>query len=303
MIQAWIYPGNPACNAQKEYQTRNIDVLKPEYLTVSSTGTIRRVTVASAGCNGFSLANALDVKAHSTEQYVTISSGAVNMASLCSTFYKRTAGINAIVKLLNEIKFTGVELDFEGFGQWNLTSYTNYKKFVNELQARLRTLGFKLMIDCPPISNAQEQGYYKFKYEDFKNVDYICVMAYDYQYDYGAGSSVAPIAWVGKIIDWVKARIPLDKIIIGVPSYGYHATTQMNGDVGYDVVIDTREQSLQVIAILASKRNQDGEWVFTSDDKTYVHQDTIGLNMKKKAIEAKNIKHISVWHLGGNNWF
>ncbi len=218
MKQAWIYPGNPACNAQKEYQANRFDVLKPEYLTVSSLGSMRRVTVASAGCNGFSLANAADVKAHSSQQFVTISSGADNMAKLCSTLATRTAGINAIIKLLDEIKFTGVEIDFEGFGQWTLTSYANYKKFVTELQNALRAKSYKLMIDVPAIGNTQMQSWYKFRYEDFKFVDYICVMAYDYQYDYGAGSSVAPIKWIQGICVWVKVRIPIEKIIMGVPS-------------------------------------------------------------------------------------
>jgi spore germination protein YaaH len=297
MKQAWIYPGEPACNAQKEYQNNQIDALKPEYLTVTSLGVIKRITT---GCNSFSLANASDVKANSTQQFVTISSGAANMAKLCSTIAKRTAGINAIIKLLDEIKFTGVELDFEGFGQWTLASYTNYKKFVTQLQNALHAKGYKLMIDCPPISNATEQGYYKFKYEDFKFVDYICVMAYDYQYDYGAGSSVAPIKWVQGICDWVKPRIDIAKIIIGVPSYGYHATTWLNDDVGYDIKIDTYEQTSKVAGFDKAVRNADGELVFENGVFTYVYQDSQSIQTKINAIEAKGIPHKCLWHLGGN---
>ncbi len=298
MKQAWIYPGEPACNAQKEYQTNRIDVLKPEYLTVTSLGAIRRLT---SGCNSFSLANAADVKANSSQQFVTISSGAANMSRLCATISTRTAGITAIIKLLDEIKFTGTELDFEGFGQWTLTSYTNYKKFVTEAQNALRAKGYKLMIDCPPISNAKEQGYYKFRYEDFKFVDYICVMAYDYQYDYGAGSSVAPIKWVQGICDWVKARVPLEKIIIGVPSYGYHATTWLNGDVGYDIKIDTKAQTSKVAGFLTATRNPDGELVFKNGTQTYVYQDSQSINTKINTIKAKGISNVSIWHLGGND--
>ncbi len=303
MKHAWIYigaKGSSACKAPEDYKKYQIDVLKPEYATVTNTGVIRRTTMAqSAGCNSYSPANAAEVKKYSKEQYFLISANKDGMAALCATAIKRRAGINVIVKLLDECKFTGAELDFEGYGKWTVASYTNYKKFLTELGNALHAKGYKLMVCGPPISNAKEQGYYKWKYEEINKlpVDYIVVMAYDYQFDYGAGSSVAPIKWVEAICDWTKARVGIDKLVMGIPSYGYHGTT---GE--WDIVIDTKEQTIAAVGN-TGVRNVDGELVVVKGDQTYVYQDSVSLKRKHDAITAKGIKHESIWHLGGNDWF
>lgn len=65
-VQAWIYPGPPACDAQAEYADgRAIDVLKPEYFTVAADGSLRLLEEADLGCNGYSADNAAHVRSHS----------------------------------------------------------------------------------------------------------------------------------------------------------------------------------------------------------------------------------------------
>lgn len=301
-VQAWIYPGPPAENADEEYSDgRIIYTLKPEYYTVNASGVLTQLTVAGSGQNAYSSGNAADVQAHSTEQYFTISSDAANMATLCADSTKRTNAINTIKSFLDTIGFDGVELDWEGFGSWTPTSYANYKTFVTALVAELHTYGYKVIIDGPPIGNVTEQGYYEFKYEDFDSiaVDGICVMAYDYQYDYGGGSSVAPVSWVEDICDWVKSKITDDtRIIMGMPSYGYHATTG-----GYSITIDTKTQSTALPGYGTATRNADHEMNWVNGGTSYFYQDTTGMNSKRSVIEAKGITKVSVWHLGGNDWF
>lgn len=302
-IQAWIYPGTPAQNANEEYSDgRVIRTLKPEYYTVNSSGVLVRIDDVGASTeNGYSVSNAADVKSKSTYQYMTISSDAANMATLCADSTKRTNAINTIKSFLDTIGFTGVELDWEGFGSWTSTSYADYKTFVTALVSTMHANNYKVMIDGPPIGNVTEQGYYQFKYEDFESiaVDYICVMAYDYQYDYGGGESVAPKLWVDDICDWVKGKLSDDsRIVIGMPSYGYHATTG-----GFTIVIDTKTQSAARTAYGTATRNADYEMEWANGGVSSIYQDTSGMNSKRTAIEAKGIQHVSVWHLGGNDWF
>lgn len=297
-IQAWVYPGEPACNADEEYSDgRNMYMLKPEYYTVNSSGVLAQLTT---GCNAYSPSNALDIKRYSSHQFFTISSNRANMATLVADSQKRTNAVNTIVSFLDTIGFDGVELDWEGYGAWTSTEYANYKNFVSQLATELHNNGYKLMIDGPPIGDGTEQGFYEWQYEDFSaiDIDFIVALAYDWQYDFGGGTSISPNARVQNVCDWMKARIDIDKIIIGMPIYGYHATTE-----GFSITIDTKAQSEQLTGYDTATRNSDHEMNWANGGVSYFFQDSTGIDSKRDIIEAKGIKNISVWHLGGNDWF
>lgn len=301
-IQAWLYPGVPACNADEEYSDgRVIDVLKPEYLHLEDDGTISQVLVAD-GCNGYSAANALDIIAHSTYQYVTVSGATTGLQALLASGTKMDNAITAIVDMIGTCNFDGAELDWEGYSGWSAANWTAYKAFLVDLGDALHAEGYKLIVLGPPITNSTEQSYYVFKYEDLNSIsqiDYVNMMLYDYQYDYGGGASISPNTWVQNGCDWVKAKITdIDRIIVGMPSYGYHATVS-----GYDVVIDTKAQSAGYTGYGTATRNADHEMNWTNSGVYYAYMDTAGMNSKKGIIEAKGIRNISVWHLGGNDWF
>lgn len=301
-IQGWIYPGNPACNADEEYSDgRTTHTLKPEYYTIDANGDLDQLTVDPDGCNAYSVANAADVKANSTEQFFTISGSYSNIFALVGVGAKETAATADIIAFLDIVGFTGVELDWEGFGSWTAQNYADYKSYITDLGNALQAEGYKLMIDGPPISNATEQGYYEWKYEDFDAlpVDYIVALAYDWQYDFGVGTSISPTSRVENACDWMKSKITDNtRIVIGMPSYGYHGVTD-----SYTLTIDTKTQSSAFAGYDTATRNADHEMNWEDGGNSYFYQDTTGMNSKRTIIENKGITNISVWHLGGNDWF
>ncbi|MFA5131247.1 MAG: glycosyl hydrolase family 18 protein [Patescibacteria group bacterium] len=297
--QAWIYPGEPACSSTKEYTDgRNIDTLKPEYYTVQSTGALRQLTVSSDGCNAYSPANAADIKAHSNHQYVTVSGSIANFRKLLASSALRTSAINTLTDFTVASGFSGVEIDWENFSDWTATDYANYRNFTTALQASLHAQGKLLMIDAPAISDPTYQSYFLFKYEDFTAIDYIAIMAYDYQYDFGVGEPVAPEAWVAKVVNWAKARLDINRIIVGIPAYGYHGTLG-----SYNPIIDTYSQSMTYPGFSTRTLSADGEETWQVGNTYYSVQAASTLDRKKALIEAMGIKNVSVWHIGGNLWF
>ncbi len=237
---AWIYPGPPACNAVNEYQ----------------------LTTGTNGCNAYSSENALEIKKYSIHQYVTVSGNTPGMDALVTSQAKMVQAVTTLKTFLDTVKFTGVEIDFEGFSHWTPQQYHEYKNFLMQLGNTLHQNGYKLMIDGPAVI-ADDSSRYQWRYEDFNTfpVDYIVVMEYDWQYDFGIGTPVAPL---------VREQDVTRKIL--------------------GKIMDIND-------------NASAEMMFTSAGVFYDYADSQTVNTKRSLLEALGIKNISVWHLGGNQWF
>ena len=299
---AWIYPGSPACNGANEYKDgRIIDTLKPQYYTLNTSGTLVQLTTPTDGCNAYSPQNATEIKRYSTHQYVTVSGKITSLAALVTSQANMTQAVTTLKTFLDTVKFTGVEIDFEGFPQWTPEQYAGYKNFLLQLGNTLHQNGYKLMIDGPPVI-ADDSPDYQWRYKDFNTlpVDYVVVMEYDWQYDLGVGTPVAPLARERAVTSDVIGKITdINKIVIGIPSYGYH------GQAGEDTItIDTNTQSQTYPGYNTAKRDDSSaEMMFTSAGVFYDYADSQTLNTKRSLIEDLGVKNISVWHLGGNQWF
>jgi spore germination protein YaaH len=304
---AWIYPGAPACNANIEYADgRHIDSLLPEYYTVQTNGTLRQVTVAIDGCNGYTAANARDIKRFSASPRFTVSTAGAytGLVNLWSNSTNVTNFVNTVVAFCGTTGFTGVDCDFENWDQYTTTDWTNYKALMTTLGNALHASGYTLQIDGPAITNSTDQAFYpNFKYEDLDTlpIDFIVVEAYDYMYGNGAGTANAPLTWISAICAWMQAKIVTNpqKIVVGLPSFGYHGTTG-----GFTITIDTYNQSAGLTGFGTATRDLgSGEMHWATGGSSYFYCDAIAMDLKKQTVLATGITSIAVWHLGGNLWF
>ncbi len=139
------------------------------------------------------------IKQYSTQQFVTISGNTAGMNALATNRNLTSAFLSEMYSFLQSSGFTGIELDFEGFGQWTPQQYANYQSLVKAVGNAMHAIKCKLMIDGPAISDDKYQSYYpNWRWEDFNNmpqVDFLTVMAYDEQADGGNGTPVASLSW------------------------------------------------------------------------------------------------------------
>jgi spore germination protein YaaH len=300
---AWIYPGNPACGASTEIADgRKIHTLKAEFFTISG-GFLTLLDSTNTRCNGYSPATISRLKQYSTEQYATVSSASVNdMETFFTTALNASSTeIKTLVDFTVNNGITGIELDFEDFSSWSPIAYTNYKLFVKRLGDALHAQGKKLMLDAPAISKASEESWFLWRYSDFVSlpVDHMVIMAYDYQYDYGAGSPVAPLDWIRNVVNWTSTQYPKEKLTIGLPSYGYQGTIG-----SYRMTILTHEQIRKKTGYTTAVRDvRSGEMTWRSGTTVYFYQDAQSLRQKRDLVASLGITSVSVWHLGGNQWF
>ena len=303
-VSAWVYPGPPACGAlQEAMDGRGIDVLKVEYFSVRDGGVFELFTEDDYGCNGYSTTSAAQIRALSREQFITVSSAyARDMAAFLAVDNSTGEYTDQIVALTVAEEFTGVEIDFEDFGGWSAADYAAFKEFITRLGNELHGQGKELMIDMPPVSNATEEAWYQIRLPDLIDlpIDHVVIMAYDYQFDHGSGAPVAPLEWISDIVAFTLERYPYpDQLSIGVPSYGYQARIS-----GGPIQIKTKEQLENVAGFSGAERDVESmEMMWRNRGVQYVYQDSESIQAKVDTILESGVGNVSIWHLGGNDWF
>ena len=254
------------------------------------------------------------------------------LASLLADPTSRRVHVDSLVKLVNELNFDGIDLDYEQFAfadgrdSW-ATTRPNWVTFINELSVPLHAAGKKLIVSAPPIydkSRSDSSGYWVYDFEAIAPfVDSVRVMAYDYSTS--EPGPIAPINWVSRVIEGARSMLPDTKIMLGVPVYGYSWVTSVSGGCPADQKPQRRNLSTRSAAELATTlglvptRDPDsGENTLTYSDQltgldvagapTACTVTRIAWYLDAKAIFQRaalayhaNLAGISLWSLGNDD--
>ncbi|MEG1661452.1 MAG: glycosyl hydrolase family 18 protein [Clostridiales bacterium] len=132
--------------------------------------------------------------------------------------------IENVVAAVTRKGYSGVDLDFEYIKK---TDAAPYLAFVAALYEALSAQGYTLNIDLAPKTSTDQPGllYEGQNYAALgKITDTVLVMTYEWGYTYGPPMAVAPIGEVRKSLDYAVSQIPPQKILMGIPNYGYDWT-------------------------------------------------------------------------------
>ena len=99
-----------------------------------------------------------------------------------------------------------------------------YAEFVSALRSRMNMQGYQVSVALAPKTSSGQPGllYEGMDYEKLGNAaDHVFLMTYEWGYTYGPPMAVAPINKVREVLDYAVTEIPREKILMGVPNYGY----------------------------------------------------------------------------------
>jgi spore germination protein YaaH len=138
------------------------------------------------------------------------------LRSLLSSITLQERFIQNLLNLLPN-GVAGVHIDFEGIeASYRLA----YNTFLEGLRASLHAKGFLLTIAVPAKRSEWEAPGY-----DFAAIGRICdaitLMTYDEHYAGGEAGPIASLPWMTQALDYTIQFIPQQKILIGIPAYGY----------------------------------------------------------------------------------
>ncbi|QCX33332.1 LysM peptidoglycan-binding domain-containing protein [Caloramator sp. E03] len=147
--------------------------------------------------------------------------------------------INNIISTMKEKNYYGLNLDIEYIYP---DDREKYNSFINKIKQRLKPLGYILLTSLAPKTSAEQKGllYEAHDYAAHGSiVDFVILMTYEWGYTYGPPLAVAPINEVKRVLDYAVEVIPSEKILMGIPNYGYDWTLPYRPNTAAQAVSNT----------------------------------------------------------------
>jgi spore germination protein len=130
--------------------------------------------------------------------------------------------IDNIFNLISSKGYAGVNIDFEGISTEDRDLFSG---FLRSLRDRLKTRGYIVSIAVPPKTSEDIPWLKGYDYGAIGSVmDLVFIMAYDWHHAGSEPGPVAPINEVRRTIEFALRHMSRNKIILGVPRYGYDWT-------------------------------------------------------------------------------
>ena len=130
--------------------------------------------------------------------------------------------IDNIYNLVKTKNYAGVNIDFERIREEERDLYSGFLRLLSE---RLKPEGYYTSVAVPAKTSDDIPWLKGYDYGGIgAAVDFVFIMAYDWHEASSQPGPVAPIKEVRKTIEYAQNYMRRNKIILGVPRYGYDWT-------------------------------------------------------------------------------
>ncbi len=117
--------------------------------------------------------------------------------------------------------YSGLDIDFEFIP---VEYKENYVEFVRKATQYLNNYGYEVTVALAPKTSSMQRGllYESHDYSGLAQAaNYAFLMTYEWGYTYSSPQAVSPIENVRAVIEYALTQMPAEKIILGLPNYGY----------------------------------------------------------------------------------
>ena len=129
-----------------------------------------------------------------------------------------------VQETVQERGFAGVDIDFEYILPENRVGYA---EFVRRMREVMNADGYQVSVALVPKERADQPGLL------YEGMDYrllgeaanlVFLMTYEWGCMYSPPMAVAPLNKVRQVVEYALSEIPREKILMGIPNYGYNWT-------------------------------------------------------------------------------
>lgn len=284
----------------------NIDVISkviPWMWQVTPLGLAETDFSPSDVAQALQLAGGHGVRSHALVHNIGVTqSGAVNFSG--SMIHRvladpavRAQTIEAIYRHLVNWGMNGVHVDFENVQP---SDRQNLNQFLKELSERLKPAGLEVSIAVPAKTQENYMNSFSGAYDYAtiaRYVDAMMIMAYDEHWRGGPPGPVASVGWVERVVRYaLSAGVPPEKIVLGVPAYGYDWPPSGRGRaVTYRQAMEQASQhgvriEWDDVAKVPYYRYGGGRTVYFENRSSLSH--------KLEIVKKYGLAGISLWRLG-----
>lgn len=220
--------------------------------------------------------------------------------------------IDNVIQILNEKNYAGLDIDFEYVYPSDREAYNNFLRTVAD---RIKPLGYILTTAVAPKISANQQGllYEAHDYPVHGEVaDHVIIMTYEWGYTYGPPMAVAPINEVERVLKYAVSVIPSQKILMGMPNYGYDWTLPYRRGSRANAISNLQAVNLAInngATIQYDEKAQAPFFYYTGENgarHVVWFDDARSLTARLKLVEKYNLGGVSYWtinRLFRTNWY
>ena len=219
--------------------------------------------------------------------------------------------LNNVLETLRTKNYYGVDIDFEYIYPNDRQLYNN---FFRKAVEKLRPLGFFVTTALAPKLSGDQKGLL-YEAHDYpvhgQLASHVILMTYEWGYTAGPPMAVAPLNAVRRVLDYAVTVIPSNKILMGIPNYGYDWT------LPYQIGTKATTISNVGAGIIAAREGAEIQYDVLSkspyfnyyDDNLKQHvvwfEDARSIRAKLQLVNELKLSGISYWTIGRyfpQNW-
>lgn len=211
----------------------------------------------------------------------------------------RRTHVDEIVRVVVGQGWDGIDIDYEALDGADLRAYA---LFLEELATALHEQDLKLTVALHAATGDASPETVELYEAAGEVADEVRVMAYDLAWNDSPPGPVAPVDWVGEVIDFAAEHVPAERIVLGLATHGY---SWPSGSSGEDLMwVDAVE--------LADEEDSEPGWderfaspwfEYTADgvEHTAWFEDARSLSAKLDLAAEQELGGVFLWRLGGED--
>ncbi|SKA86470.1 spore germination protein [Clostridium sp. USBA 49] len=219
--------------------------------------------------------------------------------------------LNNVIQTLKDKNYYGLDIDFEYIYPKDKELYNN---FIEKAVNKLNPLGYFVTTAlAPKVSENQKGVLYEAHDYSFhgKLVSHVILMTYEWGYTFGPPMAVAPLNAVRRVLDYAVTAIPKNKILMGIPNYGYDWTLPYKQGTSATTLSNVGAVNLaaKVGAVIQYDNISQSPYFNYYDSNGREHivwfEDARSINAKLKLVNEFSLGGVSYWTIGQyfpQNW-
>lgn len=238
-------------------------------------------------------------------QMLVFESDSAKLSKVLATPESRALLINQILTVVEREGYDGVNLDFEYL---NAADKDKYNEFTSILYKELKTRNKSLSISLP-VKTESTDWWPAYDYVTLgQNCDFVVLMAYDK--NPGTPGPQSGIDWVEEVVDYAIARIPAEKVVLGIGYYGYDWALGKRSSVILEnngaTYLKFADELSQQYGLNLQLDEKSGLYYGRYTDENEVSHElwmesNYSVDAKAKMVLLKGLKGVALWRLGYTN--